>query len=545
MGLACALLAPQPLAAAIRSDQQLLAIYARARAADSLGAAERAALDYSIALASAPGNQMLASRALTQAVLAGNLPLAVKAARVLEGGTVVAPDARFVLLVEAVRGGDWRKADVQIASIERDEVFSFMAPVMRAWAAFGARNRDPLRPLSTALSDPLALSYVAEHRPLLLLAMGREKEGLEALGKLIAANNGRAYRVQLSAAARLARGSDRERTLEWLRGDSEPLVDARQRVQQGKPLGGAIDTAPEGLAEFLLAMAIDLRRQDVTALALSFARLATFLAPDDSEAWLIVGSLLAAQNQKGAALAALDHVGRDDPLADAAADARIRLLTASGDATLALKQAEKAARGKAAGASDWIRLGDLYDELGRHREAAEAYTQARSARRDASATPEWTLWLLRGGSLLRAGNWPDAKASLEAAYKLAPDQPVVLNYLGYAQLERRENMIEAEKLIRAAKRLDPESPQITDSLGWARYLQGDLAKAIELLEAAVRGEPADPAINEHLGDAYFSAGRRYEARYAWSAALVSAERKDAERIRAKLETGLAPELAAP
>lgn len=545
MGLACAMLAPQPVAAAIRSDHQLLAIYARARAADSLGAAERAALDYSLALASAPGNQMFASRALSQAVLAGDLPLAVKAARVLETGTVVAPDVRFVLLVEAVRGGDWRRANVQIASIERDEVFSFMAPVMRAWAAFGARSGDPLRPLSTALSDPLALSYIAEHRPLLLLAMGREKDGLEALDKLIETNNGRAYRVQLAAAARLARGSDRQRTLDLLKGDAEPLVDARQRLQQGRPLAGGIDTAPEGLAEFLLAMAIDLRRQDVTALALSFARLSTFLAPEDAEGWLVVGSLLAAQNQKGAALAALDHIGRSDPLADAAADARIRLLSASGDSALALKQAEKAARDKAAGESDWIRLGDLYDELGRHQEAADAYTHARSARRDGSTTPEWTLWLLRGGSLLRAGNWRDAKASLEAAYKLAPDQPVVLNYLGYAQLERRENMIEAEKLIRTANRLDPDSPQITDSLGWARYLQGDLAKAIELLEAAVRSEPTDPAINEHLGDAYFSAGRRYEARYAWSAALVSAERKDAERLRTKLEVGLAPELAAP
>ncbi|MDB5697287.1 MAG: tetratricopeptide repeat protein, partial [Alphaproteobacteria bacterium] len=378
-----------------------------------------------------------------------------------------------------------------------------------------------------------------------LLATGREAEGLAALRKLIDANDGRAYRVQLAAAARLSRGPDRLRALDWLQGDAEPLVDARQRLQQGKPLSGAIDTAPEGLAEFLLAMAIDLRRQEVTPLALSFSRLSTFLAPGDSEAWLVVSALLAAQNQNESALAALRRVGPTDPLAGAAADARIRLLTASGEQAAALQQAEKAAHGKAAGASDWIRLGDLYDELGRHQEAAEAYASARGARQDSSATPEWSLWLLRGGSLLRAGNWRDGKASLEAAYKLAPDQPLVLNYLGYAQLERRENIPEAEKLIRKANRLDPDSPQITDSLGWARYLQGDVANAIALLETAVLGEPTDAAINEHLGDAYFSAGRRYEARYAWSAALVSAERKDAERLRAKLETGLAPNLAAP
>ena len=94
--------------------------------------------------------------------------------------------------------------------------------------------------------------------------------------------------------------------------------------------------------------------------------------------------------------------------------------------------------------TDWTRLGDLYSALDRYEEAAAAYGEAlalRPTRPDGQ--PEWALWLLRGGALDQAGHWPQAKAALEAAYKLAPDQPVVLNYLGYAQLERRENMAEA------------------------------------------------------------------------------------------------------
>jgi Flp pilus assembly protein TadD len=144
-----------------------------------------------------------------------------------------------------------------------------------------------------------------------------------------------------------------------------------------------------------------------------------------------------------------------------------------------------------------------------------------------------------------AGDWPQARAALLEAHRIAPDEPLVLNYLGYAQLERRENIGEAEKLIQEASRLQPESPQITDSLGWAHYLQGNVLKAIELLERAVQGEPTDPAINEHLGDAYYSAGRRYEARYAWTAALHTAEEADTPRLRAKIEGGLRPELASP
>jgi Flp pilus assembly protein TadD len=122
---------------------------------------------------------------------------------------------------------------------------------------------------------------------------------------------------------------------------------------------------------------------------------------------------------------------------------------------------------------------------------------------------------------------------------------LVLNYLGYSQLERRENLVEAEKLIREASRLRPDDAAITDSLGWAHYIRGNLPSAITLLEKAAAGQPADPAINEHLGDAYYSAGRRFEARYAWEAALLYAEDEDATRLRAKIEAGLTPKLAAP
>ena len=121
----------------------------------------------------------------------------------------------------------------------------------------------------------------------------------------------------------------------------------------------------------------------------------------------------------------------------------------------------------------------------------------------------------------------------------------MLNFLGYSQLERRENLAEAERLIQEASRLQPDDAAITDSLGWANYNRGDIPKAIELLERAARGQPADPAINEHLGDAYYSAGRRYEARYAWRAALIYAEGKAVDRLKGKIDVGLRPELAAP
>jgi Flp pilus assembly protein TadD len=530
----------------LRADQSRIRTYALARAADSLGASLQAAQGYAAALAVSPGNETIASRALRQAVAAGDRALAVKAARSLEAAGVAPPDAHFVLLTEAIRTGSWPAASRHVDALGQDEVFSFMVPVLRAWVSLGARGGDVMALLEKGATDPLGGSYVAEHRPLVLLALGREKEGLIALRSRIEAEDVRSDRLALAGAARLLRQGEREQALALLSSERPLVVAARAAAAQRRRLPGEIATAQQGVAELFLRLAIDLARQDVRPLALSFARLATFLEADNAEAWMITGELLAGEDQPREALRAIANIARDDPAADLAADAKVKWLAATGDRQRALAHAQSAVRGKGADSAAWVRLGDLYGELERHRESAEAYGRALDLYRTGSGgRPVWALWLLRAGALDEAGEWPQARAALVEAHKIAPNEPLVLNYLGYAQLERRENLDEAERLIREASRLQPESPQITDSLGWAHYLRGDLAKAIELLERAVQGEPTDAAINEHLGDAYYSAGRRYEARYAWTAALHTAEEKDTVRLRAKIDGGLRPELASP
>jgi tetratricopeptide (TPR) repeat protein len=524
----------------------VLSAYARARAADSFGAADQAARGYAAALDASPDNSLLAARTLSQAIAAGNRPLALRAARILDQSGLLAPDGRLMLLSEAVRVRDWKAANAHIDRIEQNEIFAFMTPVLRAWTAVSSGKGDALALLNASEKDPLAASYVEEHRPLLQLALGKKEEGLASLLKLTEAEGGRGQRLRIAGAALMARKGDKASALALLAGDAPALVAARKLVERGKAIPGEIASAPAGIAELLIRVAVDLHRQDVANIALSFGRLATFLAPDNSEGWLVTSDLLNAQGQRAAALAVLANIAPHDPYAGAAEDGRIRLLVASGNQAAALKQAEAAVKAPQPSVADWTRLGDLYGELKRYGDAADAYSQAVALARQGSTThPEWTLQLLLGGSLEEAGRWPEAKAALEAAYKLAPDQPIVLNYLGYAQLERRENIQEAEKLIREASRLQPDSAEITDSLGWAHYLRGSVATAIPLLEKAAEGQPADPAIKEHLGDAYYSVGRRFEARYAWEAALLYAQESDAKRLRAKIEVGLRPDLASP
>ena len=131
------------------------------------------------------------------------------------------------------------------------------------------------------------------------------------------------------------------------------------------------------------------------------------------------------------------------------------------------------------------------------------------------------------------------------ALALAPDQPLLLNYLGYAKLQHGEDVDSAEAMIRKANELAPDDASIIDSLGWAEFKRGKIGEAIDTLQRAAEKDPNQAEIQEHLGDALFRSGRRFEARFAWSAALVTAEDKIAERVKAKLASGLTAANAAP
>jgi tetratricopeptide (TPR) repeat protein len=523
-----------------------LAAYARALAADSFGAQRQALDGYSEALDLAPDNDVLAARALGEALTSGDRPLAVRAAGILDRAGKAGTEGRLILLADAVRRRDWRAAALRADQMAEDKVFVFTAPLLSAWIRVGSGKGDPLAPIAAASDDPLATAYGADQKPLLLLAAGRTREGLAALAPSLGKGDAREVRLRTAAAGLLARHGRRKEALALLTGQSELLTRARGRLERRRPLIAG-DVAAWGVSSFLVRIAADLRGQEVPALALNFARVATFAAPRNSEAWLAVGEILSGRGEEAAALAALAPVPADDVLAPAATDFRLSLLAEAGDGDTAIVEARRAAEADPTSATAWARLADLLSRLERHKEAADAYAAALKAVAGGSVADraEWGLWLQAGAALTEAGDWNAGKAAVERAYKLAPQQPVVLNFLGYSQLERRENLDEAEGLIRLASKLDPDNAAITDSLGWAHYVRGDHAKAVELLERAAKSEPADAAINEHLGDAYYTAGRRFEARYAWRAALVYADDAAAERLRAKVDRGLSPDLAAP
>jgi tetratricopeptide (TPR) repeat protein len=151
----------------------------------------------------------------------------------------------------------------------------------------------------------------------------------------------------------------------------------------------------------------------------------------------------------------------------------------------------------------------------------------------------WVYYYARGTSYERLKNWPPAEADLKKALELYPDQPLVLNYLGYSWIDQGIQLDEGMRLIERAVAVKPDDGYIVDSLGWAHYKRGNYAEAVRYLERAVELRPDDPVLNDHLGDALWKVGREREAKFQWDQSLsLKPEPEDALKTRRKLEEGL-------
>lgn len=161
---------------------------------------------------------------------------------------------------------------------------------------------------------------------------------------------------------------------------------------------------------------------------------------------------------------------------------------------------------------------------------------------DAATGPsgaDWSLFYVRGIAYERSNQWEKSEADLKEALKLSPDQPMVMNYLGYSWIDKNQNLEEGVKLIKRAVELKPDDGYIVDSLGWAYYRMGKYDDAVLQLERAVELRPQDPVMNDHLGDAYWRVGRKIEAGFQWTHAKdLKPEPADLAKIEAKLKDGL-------
>ncbi len=279
-----------------------------------------------------------------------------------------------------------------------------------------------------------------------------------------------------------------------------------------------------------------------------YLRLSLHLAPDNGLAIVTLGDVYERMKQSEAAIDLYDSVPQDSPLRVNADVQAALLLETLGKSKEAGEHLSAIVAANPKNQEALTALGNLQRSRKQFTEAADTYSrvlalQPTGAPQDKS---QWLIYYYRGIAHERSKNWPAAEADLNKALDFNPDQPLVLNYLGYSWVDRGSNLDEAFKMLRRAVDLRQRDGYIVDSLGWAYYRLGRYDDAVRELEKAIDLKPSDPVINDHLGDAYWRVGRKLEAQFQWNHARdLGPEPDDLPKILDKIKNGLTekPEIA--
>jgi tetratricopeptide (TPR) repeat protein len=318
-----------------------------------------------------------------------------------------------------------------------------------------------------------------------------------------------------------------------------PIVRAALAdLKAGKQLAPLVRTVDQGAGEVLYGLGAAGGRQGDDLAGLIYLRFSLYLDPQNSLAVLTLGDIYERIKQYEQAIDAYQTVPENDPLR-LTADIEIgQVLENLGRTDEAMKYLQNIVDEHPKDEEALSSLGNLQRAHDHYAEAAETYTKAI----EDSTKPEkanWPLYYFRGIAYEREKNWPLAEADFKHALELFPDQPLVLNYLGYSWVDKGLNLDEAFPMLRRAVELRPTDGYIVDSLGWADYKLGHYDEAVKELERAIDLKPSDPVINDHLGDAYWRVGRKLEAHFQWNHARdLGAEPADMPKILDKIAHGL-------
>jgi tetratricopeptide (TPR) repeat protein len=494
-----------------------------------------AANDLLKAVEESPNDPELTLEAFIACVNAGR-PEAVKLARELPDSQV----AQLVLADVDMKAGRWQDAETLFHALPRQGLTQLLQPLLVAWAQQGdGRTDTALSTLRPYVENPRFRTLFALHAAM-IADLGNRPDVAAGLYRTVESNmtepNLRLAQVLASWQARSNQPAEAQRTLAALPTGAPDLsiaMPALMATATKRPVPRAID----GIAESYFTFAALLRAQDADDFALIMVRLALDLRPDFAAARLLAADILGNQKHPQAALHALTEVPASDPIYAVVQLRRSALIDRLGRPEDAMRDLERMARDYPDSPLPDEQRGDILRTTQRFGDAVLAYDKA-IGRITHPVAADWLVFYDRGVAEERSHQWPKAKTDFEHALQLSPDQPFVLNYLGYSMADMGHHLDEARQMIQNAAERRPNDGAITDSLGWVLFRQGHSHEAVQTLERAVELEPEDATINEHLGDAYFAAGRKIEAQYQWRRALtLNPTPDDAAKLEAKLNTG--------
>ncbi|MBL7098683.1 MAG: tetratricopeptide repeat protein [Alphaproteobacteria bacterium] len=534
-----------PGTAARDADAAEFGNYLSARFAASQHNLRDAAQYYRASLNADPQNQQLLALAFFFTTSSGDIDTAAKLAQQVVALTPGDRAARLTLAVAALKHKDYAEVRKQIGLSEKGPFTSLTIGLIDGWAAAGTGDKAAaIADLASLRAQGGADALSMFHLALLADYLG-DTQVAETSYKTVLAGGGASPRIVDAYGRFLERqGRKDDAVALYTRMQAEPglkqIADTGlERVKSGKRPDALVTSPADGAAEALFGIAASLTDDASADVSILYMRLALYLRPGlDLGAVLLADRLENLQKYEDA-IAVYTTIDKKSPYWRMAA-VEIALDEARlGNNAKAEEQLKALTAANPQDVEAWTALGDTYRSESKFAEAAEAYNHAVDLLGTADKASNWPLYFARAVSEEGSKNWSAAELDLKRALQLAPNEPTLLNYLGYSWVDQNRNIPEALAMLEKAHTLKPTDGYIADSVGWAYYKVGRYADAARTLEKAVELVPGDPTINDHLGDAYWRVGRRREAEFQWNHALAFGP-SDADKavIEKKLKDGL-------
>src|SRR5450432_1656770 len=519
--------------------------YLAARHASVERDASSAAAFYRSALRTDPKNNELLDRAFIASLADGDIDEAVKLADRILTIDKASRVARLVVGVRDLKAKKYAAAQLNINQSIRGPITDLVAALLSGWASYGAGDTKSAVANIDKLTGPEWYPIFKDlHSGMILELAGKEKDAGARLERAYKLDDSK-LRVADAYARWLSRNKDAPAAMAVYEAFDKklprhPLVlEGLRETKAGKKLAPLVDSPQAGAAEALYGIGASLTRQGGDDLALVYLQLALYLSPNHPLALLSLADLFESVKKPAMAIKIYERMPANSPLKR---NAQIQLAT-NLDAADRSEEAIKILKGVTAEDPKDIEaimaLGNIERGRKKFADCVQTYSQGIDVLPAASEKTNWVYYYYRGICEERSKLWSKAEADMRKALDLQPEQPHVLNYLGYSWIDQGINLDEGMKMIKRAVDQRPDDGYIVDSLGWAYYRIGNYEDAVKNLERAIDLKPEDPTINDHLGDAYWRIGRTLEAKFQWAHARdLKPEAEELPKIDAKIANGL-------
>ncbi|TPK76490.1 tetratricopeptide repeat protein [Mesorhizobium sp. B2-3-3] len=527
--------------------------YLAARIAEGDNDLDSAIAYYKQALAFNPGDTGLQQSLMLSLVAQGRFDESLVYADKLKEVPDVERFSRLALAVDSFHKKDFTKAQYWLKLSLESDLDRLISGVMSGWAQQGAGEAADAMASIDKLQGPDWFGlFKSFHRALIADAsnMPEKAEAIYAATLQDTAAGGAApetwMRNAQAYASFLARKGDKAKAISVLNqaeafspGKLE-VVALRDRIAKGDKIAPFVSGPSDGASEILLDLATALNRGGGEPFVRLYLQYALALKPD-SDAALVQLAAVAEQLKDGeGAIALYRRIPDSSPLKELS-DLQLGLNLADlGRHDEAITHLKAFVDAHPADMRAYLALGGVYSSKDDFRSAANLYDKAVEVLKTPTAA-NWNIFYQRGIAYERLKEWPKAEPNFRKALELQPDQPQVLNYLGYSWVDMNTNLKEGLAMIQKAVDLRPSDGYIVDSLGWAYFRLGRFDDAVREMERAVSLKPEDPVLNDHLGDAYWRVGRRLEATFQWNQARALKPDPDVlAALQQKLMKGLPP-----